>query len=231
MFKPINQHEKVTSSWAKSNLQTTPMLHTPPHTTFIKLMCSIFNKSTKLDEAIDRFFVLHFHRWKGLQGFVSWSGLSSHMWSLLYWSLLMTNSTDPITTATNRKCVFWWCDVMCPSGTAIVEFHTKHEARKCFSPLGWVCSNLLESKFEWDDNKFVFSLFRTELWVKEQDWTSVIVRVSLWWTERNLLPFGRVTKIEKNCKKKRSFFFVDQNCCFHFIDLQLNKNRNSTNTI
>ena len=67
-----------------------------------------------------------------------------------------------------------------------------------FVSLGWVCS-------EWDENKLVFSLFRTELWGKEQDWTSVIVRMSLWWTELNPLSFGRVTKIEKNCKK-RSFF-------------------------
>ena len=74
-----------------------------------------------------------------------------------------------------------------------------------FVSLGWVCSNLHESKFEWDENKLVFSLFRTELWGKEQDWTSVIVRVSLWWTELIPLSFGRVTKIEKN-RKKRSFF-------------------------
>ena len=104
-----------------------------PHVTFIKLMRNIFNKSTKLRRNNWSIFVLHFHRWKGLQGLVSWSGLSSHMWSLLCLFLLITNSTDPTTTATNKKCVFWWCDV-CPSGTAPVEFHTKHEAENAFCP-------------------------------------------------------------------------------------------------
>ena len=57
-------------------------------------------------------------------------------WSLLCLFLLITNSTDPTTTATNKKCVFWWCDVW-PSATALVGFHTKHKAENAIR-LSWM---------------------------------------------------------------------------------------------
>ena len=110
--------------------------------------------------------------------------------------------TQPQQQQTRNEC---FDDVMCD----LLEQHwlssTKHEAENAFHLSWWVCSNLHESKFEWDENKFVFSLFRTELWVK---WTrldrcncsSVVV---MNWAKSAV--FWKSHKNWKNCEQRSLF--------------------------
>ena len=135
-------------------------------------------------------------------------------WSLLCLFLLITNSTDPTTTATNKKCVFWWCDVW-PSGTALVEFHTKHKAENAIR-LSWMG---------------LFKFARVKIWVRwkqacffsfqnrvvgqrarlDQCHCSGVVVVN--WAHSAVF-----WKSHKNWKKsqKKVLSFVVQNCSFHF---------------